>query len=85
MLNIASVNESSLTHGDEGMYLFNDLPVELLESRHGVCKAPSHRPLRRPAHVVTAAAGVSATVLGLPPSHSVACDLCVCMRDRRLG
>ena len=35
MLNIASVNESSLTHGDEGMYLFNDLPVELLESRHG--------------------------------------------------
>ena len=34
MLNFSLVNQSLVTHGDEGMYLFNDLPFDLLESRH---------------------------------------------------
>ena len=34
MLTFSFVPETSLTHGDEGMYLFNDLPVELLKKRH---------------------------------------------------
>ena len=35
MLNLSLVPDASLTHGDEGMYLFNDLPVDLLKARHG--------------------------------------------------
>ena len=35
MLNFSLVPDASLTHGDEGMYLFNDLPVDLLKARHG--------------------------------------------------
>lgn len=34
MLNFSLINPLSVTHGDEGMYLFNDLPLEILESRH---------------------------------------------------
>jgi len=34
MLNLSLVIQPAVTHGDEGMYLFNDLPVELLQSRH---------------------------------------------------
>ena len=35
MLNLSLCKFPALTRGDEGMYLFNDLPLELLEKRHG--------------------------------------------------
>ena len=35
MLNLSFCKFPALTRGDEGMYLFNDLPLELLEKRHG--------------------------------------------------
>ncbi|MEC8475656.1 MAG: S46 family peptidase, partial [Planctomycetota bacterium] len=35
MLNLSLWKFPALTRGDEGMYLFNDLPLELLEERHG--------------------------------------------------
>lgn len=35
MLNLSLWKFPALTRGDEGMYLFNDLPLELLEKRHG--------------------------------------------------
>ncbi len=34
MLSLTFSASPTMTHGDEGMYLFNELPVELLESNH---------------------------------------------------